>query len=112
VVFHEFAHKLDMLDHEIDGTPPLRQSEQYDAWSRACGDVYFELQKRVARGQRTFLDKYGATNEAEFFAVGTEFFFEKPRQLRRQHPKLYQVLSEYYRQDLAARVARKTTRAR
>ncbi|HEX2734402.1 MAG TPA: M90 family metallopeptidase [Polyangiaceae bacterium] len=106
VVFHEFAHKLDMLDNEIDGTPPLRGSPQYDEWSKACGDVYFELQRRVERGQRTFLDDYGATNEAEFFAVATETFFEKPRQLLREHPELYRVLQEYYRQDPAARVER------
>lgn len=106
VVFHEFAHKLDMLDNEIDGTPPLRESEQYDAWSRICGEVFFDLQKRVTAGRKTFLDQYGATNEAEFFAVATEFFFEKPRQLQRQHAKLYRVLSEYYAQDPAARVRR------
>jgi MtfA peptidase len=106
VVFHEFAHKLDMLDSEIDGTPPLRGGAQYDAWSKACGDVYFELQRRVKKGQRTFLDDYGATNEAEFFAVATEFFFEKPEQMLREHPGLYGVLREYYRQDPAVRVER------
>jgi hypothetical protein len=112
VVFHEFAHKLDMLDNEIDGTPPLRESEQYDAWSRACGEVYFDLQKRVERGEPTFLDEYGATNEAEFFAVATEFFFEKPQQLRHEHPALYAVLSQYYQQDPAERVRQWQARAR
>jgi Mlc titration factor MtfA (ptsG expression regulator) len=104
VVFHEFAHKLDMLDSEIDGTPPLRNSEQYARWSKVCGEVYFDLQRRVKRRQRAFLDGYGATNEAEFFAVATEHFFEKPRDLKGQHPALYSVLQEYYRQDPAARV--------
>lgn len=106
VVYHEFAHKLDMLDDEIDGTPPLRGSEQYDRWSQVCGEVYFELQRRVKAGRKTFLDPYGATNEAEFFAVATEFFFEKPRQLSREHPDLYAVLSDYYRQDPLARLER------
>lgn len=106
VVFHEFAHKLDMLDNEIDGTPPLRGSAQYDAWSKACGEVYFELQRRVKKGLPTFLDDYGATNEAEFFAVATESFFEKPDQMVREHPDLYAVLKEYYRQDPATRVQR------
>jgi Mlc titration factor MtfA (ptsG expression regulator) len=110
VVFHEFAHKLDMLDNEIDGTPPLRETEQYDEWSRVCGEVYFDLQKRVQRGQHTFLDEYGATNEAEFFAVATEYFFEKPKQLLSEHSELYRVLREYYRQDPAVRVARATAR--
>ena len=45
------------------------------------------------------LDQYGATNPAEFFAVATECFFEKPTQLRKKHPELYEELREYYRQD-------------
>jgi Mlc titration factor MtfA (ptsG expression regulator) len=106
VVYHEFAHKLDMLDDEIDGTPPLRGSEQYDRWSQVCGEVYFELQRRVKAGRKTFLDPYGATSEAEFFAVATEFFFEKPRQLNREHPDLYGVLADYYRQDPLGRLQR------
>lgn len=104
VVYHEFAHKLDMLDNEVDGTPPLRGSAQYDEWSRACGEVYFELKRQVQRGERTFLDPYGATSEAEFFAVATEVFFEKPRRLQEEHPALYEVLRQFYRQDPAARM--------
>jgi MtfA peptidase len=104
VVFHEFAHKMDMLDNEIDGTPPLRTTEQYRRWSKVCGDVYFEMKKRAARGQPTFLDQYGATSEAEFFAVATEFFFEKAKRMKSTHPELYDVLREFYRQDPAARV--------
>ncbi len=106
VVYHEFAHKLDMLDDEIDGTPPLRGGDEYDRWSRVCGEVYFELQRRVRAGQKTFLDPYGATSEAEFFAVATEFFFEKPVQLHREHPDLYDVLKAYYRQDPLERLQR------
>jgi MtfA peptidase len=106
VVFHEFAHKLDMLDREIDGTPPLRGSAQYQRWSDACAKVYFELQRRVKAGKRTFLDPYGATSEAEFFAVATEFFFEKPKQLHREHPSLYAVLVAFYNQDPKTRVDR------
>jgi hypothetical protein len=104
VVFHEFAHKLDMLDDEIDGTPPLRGSEEYARWSKACGDVYFDLQRRVEAGKKTFLDAYGATNEGEFFAVATEFFFEKPRQLEQHHPELYGALRDFYKQDPLARL--------
>jgi MtfA peptidase len=104
VVFHEFAHKMDMLDREIDGTPPLRTTDQYRRWSRVCGDVYFDMKKRAARGQKTFLDRYGATSEAEFFAVATEFFFEKPAQMKSAHPALYDVLSAFYRQDPVRRL--------
>jgi Mlc titration factor MtfA (ptsG expression regulator) len=68
--------------------------------------VYFALQRKVKGGKRTFLDAYGATNEAEFFAVATEYFFEKPKDLHRQHAGLYRVLSEFYKQDPKARVDR------
>ncbi len=107
VVFHEFAHKLDMLDNEIDGTPPLRGTDQYERWSAVCGQVYFELQRRVRAGKRTLLDPYGATSEAEFFAVATEYFFEKPLALRKEHSELYDVLQEFYQQDTAARFERR-----
>lgn len=105
VVFHEFAHKLDMLDHAVDGTPPLSTRGQYERWSKACGAVYFSMKRQLEAGEATFLDPYGAQSEAEFFAVATEFFFEKPRQLQRNHPQLYAVLAEFYRQDPAARGA-------
>lgn len=101
VVFHEFAHKLDMLDNEVDGTPPLRGSEQYERWSRVCGNVYFDLQRRISHGETTFLDPYAGTSEAEFFAVVTEVFFNSPKELRNTHFELYNVLRDYYRQDPA-----------
>lgn len=104
VVFHEFAHKLDMLDHEVDGTPPLESRAEYARWSRACGDVYFELQRRVALGLPSFLDPYAATSEGELFAVATEVFFERPRELFAEHPPLYEVLADFYRQDPARRL--------
>ena len=47
------------------------------------------------------LSKYGATNPAEFFAVATESFFEKPRQMKKRHPDLYEELRLYYRLDPA-----------
>ncbi|MEQ8273547.1 MAG: zinc-dependent peptidase [Deltaproteobacteria bacterium] len=105
VVYHEFAHKLDLLDGAADGTPPLDR-EQYDAWVDACGRAYVELVARSERNRKTFLDDYGATNEAEFFAVATEFFFEKPTQMRKKHPALYAVLRDFYRQDPAERRVR------
>jgi Mlc titration factor MtfA (ptsG expression regulator) len=60
------------------------------------------LQQDAAHGRRTVLDKYGATNPAEFFAVATECFFEKAVQLKRKHPELYEELKLYYQQDTAA----------
>jgi hypothetical protein len=99
VVFHEFAHKLDMLDREADGTPPLTSDGQLARWQKACGEVYNALRERIAQGKKTFLDPYAGHSEAEFFAVATEFFFEKPTQLSTQHPSLYAVLKAFYNQD-------------
>ena len=102
VVLHEFAHKLDMLDQFADGAPPLRSRGQYRAWQRIMTEEYENLVERAEKGRRTLLDKYGATNPAEFFAVATELFFEKSRQMRDKHDELYGLLVEYYRQDPAA----------
>lgn len=105
LVYHEFAHKLDMLDGSPDGTPPLRNREELQRWVAACEAAFLELQRRTARGEPTLLDSYGATNEAEFFAVATEHFFDRPGELRRVLPDLYQVLASFYRQDPAEQEA-------
>lgn len=65
------------------------------------GRDYEKLSEYAAADRPTFLDKYGATNPAEFFAVVTEYFFEQPQQLRERHPELYEELKLYYRQDPA-----------
>ncbi len=104
VVYHEFAHKLDMLDGSADGTPPLTTPEEYQRWSEVCSKEYLELCDKVKHGEPTFFDSYAATNETEFFAVVTEFFFSKPQNMKHYHPKLYQVLQDFYRQDPAQKV--------
>jgi hypothetical protein len=73
----------------------------YVVWARVLGAEYAHLQKDSERGRKTVLDKYGATNPAEFFAVATECFFEKAATLRRKHPELYEELKLFYRQDPA-----------
>jgi Mlc titration factor MtfA (ptsG expression regulator) len=103
LVYHEFAHKLDMLDGSADGTPPLQTREQLSHWARACEKAFLALKVDTARGADTLLDSYGATNEAEFFAVATEHFFDRPRSLKAHLPELYQVLADFYRQDPASR---------
>jgi Mlc titration factor MtfA (ptsG expression regulator)/Zn-finger nucleic acid-binding protein len=107
VVFHEFAHQLDFLDGWIDGTPPLHSPAQYRKWHEVMTAEYERLVKESGRNKVTLLDVYGATNPAEFFAVATECFFEKPVHMERQHPRLYDVLREYFRQDTAARFKRR-----
>jgi Mlc titration factor MtfA (ptsG expression regulator) len=103
LVFHEFAHQLDMLDGLVDGTPPLQSREQYQRWQRVMTREYQRLIAASAQGRATLLDKYGTTNEGEFFAVATECFFDLPAEMARRHPELYDLLREYYRQDPAAR---------
>ena len=107
VVYHEFAHKLDMLDESVDGTPPLETREQYRAWVEVCTREYEELRERSERGERTLLDPYGGTDVGEFFAVATECFFDRAIELSETHPELYGVLSEFYRQDTALRERRR-----
>jgi len=99
VVLHEFAHQLDEENGPADGAPVLDNPARYAAWARGCRHEYAELCRDVKLHRRSVLDAYGATNPAEFFAVATETFFEKPRQLRRHEPDLYGVLKDYYHLD-------------
>jgi Mlc titration factor MtfA (ptsG expression regulator) len=103
VVYHEFAHKLDMLDGRADGTPPLANTDQYRQWVEVCAKEYLQLRADAQKGIPTFLDSYGATNEAEFFAVITEQFFDRPAMLEKHHKNLYEILRSFYRQDPALR---------
>ena len=104
VVYHEFAHKLDMQDGVADGTPLLGGRKEYRDWVRTFSGEYLKLLADVKKGRQTFLDEYGATDEAEFFAVATEHFFDQPLQMKKTLPELYRVLKDYYRQDPAKRI--------
>lgn len=104
VVYHEFAHKLDMLAGVADGTPRLCDRAEYHDWVRTCSREYRRLIRDLEKGRRTFLDEYGATDEVEFFAVATEHFFDQPLRLIKSAPELYRVLKGYYRQDPAKRI--------
>lgn len=101
VVFHEFAHQLDFEDRAVDGTPLLAR-EQYASWARVLSAQYDALRQATSAAQPTLIDQYGATNPAEFFAVLTELFFERPAELRARHPELYRELASFYRQDPVA----------
>jgi Mlc titration factor MtfA (ptsG expression regulator) len=101
VVFHEFAHKLDMLDGWIDGTPRLSDRAMFDRWVGIMTESYDDLREAAREHRRSVLDRYGATNPAEFFAVATETFFEKPDAMRQAVPELYALLVDYYHQDPA-----------
>lgn len=92
---HEFAHVLDRVDGAFDGAPTLRAHEHYRPWAAAMQRHYDRLRQRH-KGTRRALRDYGATNEAEFFAVATEAFFERPDLLRAQAPDLYEEMAQFY----------------
>lgn len=100
LVFHEFAHHLDDLDGGMDGTPPLERG-QLRRWQRVVDEEYHRLVRASRQGRATLLNQYGASNRAEFFAVATECFFERPGELEERHPGLYTILHDFYRQDPA-----------
>ena len=102
VVFHEFAHQLDQEDGAADGAPLLERRSMYGPWARVLGKEFQALNDAIDHDRKSDIRDYAATNPAEFFAVITELFFEKPRQLRDKHPELYAQLSAFYRQDPAA----------
>jgi Mlc titration factor MtfA (ptsG expression regulator) len=99
LVLHEFAHQLDYEDSRTDGAPALTTRAEYLAWARVMSKEFAALQSADVAGTPTVLDTYGATNPAEFFAVVTEAFFERPRALRARHPELYAELARFFRQD-------------
>ncbi|MCA9170138.1 MAG: zinc-dependent peptidase [Planctomycetales bacterium] len=102
LVLHEFAHQLDMLNGRlVDGTPRLEDNAQLRRWARVMEPEFKRLVEDCRYGRPGFIDCYGATNEAEFFAVLTEAFFEQPVLLQRHHRELYDLLQGYYRLDPA-----------
>lgn len=103
VVYHEFAHILDMRDGAADGTPELYTQEMYKDWVKIFSREFIRLKEKAKKGQSTLLDAYGAVNEAEFFAVATELFFDRPIKMEKKYPELYEILLHYYRQDTAER---------
>ncbi len=102
VVLHEFAHKLDTLNGSADGVPPLETQAEVDAWAFVMSEEYRLLTHDAELGHKTLLDTYGATNEAEFFAVATEAFFECATRMAEEKPQLYAVLRQFYGQDTAS----------
>lgn len=96
---HEFAHAIDARDGGHDGTPPLSVRASRE-WARVFAPRFRALQDKP---WANVMRAYGATNEAEFFAVAAETFFEKPNALRRKAPDLYAALAGYFDVDPAAR---------
>jgi len=103
VVIHEFAHKLDMLNGDANGFPPLNAGMSREAWAQAFTQAYKDLCRRVEVGEDTDIDPYATEAPAEFFAVVSEAFFEMPDIVRQTYPAVYAQLVEFYRQDPASR---------
>ncbi|HQS65832.1 MAG TPA: zinc-dependent peptidase [Sulfuricurvum sp.] len=102
VIIHEFAHEIDFMDGEIDGVPPIENS-RYDGWVHVMHKEFNALNTIALKdrewGKYKLLGSYAATNEAEFFAVATERFFESPASLKRHFPELYHELEGFYQID-------------
>jgi len=103
VVIHEFAHKLDMLNGDANGFPPLHREMNRADWSKVFSAAYEDLCRRLDAGEETEIDPYASESPAEFFAVVSEAFFEIPDLLRTVYPDVYAQLSLFYRQDPASR---------
>ncbi len=97
VVFHEFAHKLDMRNGMSDGVPPM-SAELKSRWE----PIILSILQRLRDETSTGLDTYGGTNPTELLAVATEAFFDTPLRLERDEPDLYALLRDFYHQDPAA----------
>jgi Mlc titration factor MtfA (ptsG expression regulator) len=97
VTLHEFTHQLDQADGRADGAPEQDSPGMARTWASCFQKEYRDFMKQLEKGRRTVIDRYGATNGAEFFSTATEAFFEKPEQLHRERPELYEELQRYFR---------------
>jgi len=112
VVLHEFAHQLDSESGSNNGAPYLGSDDNYRNWSEVLSRDYANLRADAMYSQQSVMDHYGATSPAEFFAVATETFFEKPWQMSERHPDLFSELFKYYRVDPRAWLPQPETAAR
>lgn len=99
VVMHEFAHQLDQDTGVANGAPYIGRGLVQRIWSEVMAHEFSALRSRLARGEPGLIGAYGATHPAEFFAVTTELFFERPGALAAERPALYEQLRRCYRVD-------------
>lgn len=99
VVFHEIAHKLDMLNGEANGHPPLHPGMDGRAWARDMKAAFDAMNDTLDAGQETEIDPYAATDPAEFFAVTSEYYFEAPEDLKRLMPRIHAHLEAFFRPE-------------
>lgn len=99
VVIHEFAHKLDMQNGRANGFPPLHKGMSALQWSTSFNNAYNDFATRIEQNDPIPISHYAATSAAEFFAVFSEVFFEKPEIIRHYYAEIYELLAQFYRQD-------------
>ena len=104
LVIHEFSHKLDMQNGVANGFPPLHANMLSDDWAQAFNEGFVDFQNKCRRGKGGEIDCYGASSPAEFFAVLSEVFFERPAVIQQRYTAIYELLLQYYRQDPLARL--------
>lgn len=98
VVVHEMAHKLDMLNGDVNGFPPLHRRMDRRVWTQVFSSAWDRLQDEQRKGADLPIDPYGLESPAEFFAVVSEQFFETPAALHQHLPDVYRQLAQFYRQ--------------
>jgi len=103
LVIHEFSHKLDMENGVANGYPALHRDMNRNDWVEAFSRGFDDLQERCEQRRSSEIDCYGATSPAEFFAVLSEVFFERPSIINKHYPAIYELLRQYYRQDTLTR---------
>lgn len=99
VVMHEFAHQLDQDTGAANGAPYVGRGALQRDWARVMNHEFDLLRARLARAEPGLIGPYAATSPAEFFAVATELFFERPAALAAERPELYEQLRRCYRLD-------------
>lgn len=107
LIFHEFAHQLDNESGAAEGIPEFDKRSSYIVWARVLTKEYNKLLSEIIQHKHHLLNNYGATNPAEFFAVVTEFFFERPIELKNLHPELYEQFKSFYKLDTAGMFLKK-----
>ncbi len=103
---HEFVHLIDKIGGTIDGIPSILMEKQYtipwiDLMNKKLDEIY---------QNDSDINPYAGTNNAEFFSVASEYFFERPKLLKKKHPKLYEALEKIFKQDMSSRKLSITTK--
>ncbi len=99
VVIHEFAHKLDMLNGRANGLPPLHPGMLVEVWAKVFNAAFADFERRMQENDPIPINPYALTSAAEFFAVFSELFFEKPEIIAHYYPEVYKLLARFYCQN-------------